>query len=117
MTFDENTVAQIAALNDAFRENPFMQERGSFFITCGVESIPDAKRIEAIKQLVTFSEFTEDNDPYGWHDFGCIEIHGIDKIFWKIDIFEDKTMTYGAEEPHNPDKSYRVLTLMLASEY
>ncbi len=117
MSYDEKTTAKIAALNDQFRESPFMPDKGRFFCTRGIMGIPDKARIEVIKQLVSFNDFTEDNDPYGWHDFGCIEIEGTEKIFWKIDIFEDHTLIYGAEAPYDPEKSYRVLTLMLASEY
>ena len=31
-----------------------------------------------------FSNFTEDNDPHGEHDFGSFTIAG-NKVFWKID--------------------------------
>lgn len=117
MSYDKQTTLKIAALNDEFRSNPFNPDIGRFYCTQGIVSIADQARIEAIKRLVTFNDFTEDNDPYGWHDFGSIDIDGIEKIFWKIDIFEDDTLTLGAEFPHDPDRSYRVLTLMLASEY
>lgn len=117
MSYDEETTLKIAKLNDDFRSNPFTPELGRFYCTQGIVDIPDKARVEAIKQLVRFDAFTEDNDPYGWHDFGSIEIDGIEKIFWKIDIFADHTLTYGAEAPEDPKGSYRVLTLMLASEY
>ena len=59
--------------------------------------------------------FDEGNDPHHEHDFGKIEVVG-NEIFWKIDYY-DKTMDNGSEDPADPSKTSRVLTIMLASEY
>lgn len=40
-----------------------------------------------------------------------------EKIFWKIDYYADKSCTEGAEDPSDAARSFRVLTIMLASEY
>ena len=69
----------------------------------------------AIRNVVTFDEFTEDNDPYDEHDFGSFELCGR-KFFWKIDYF-DRAMEYGSEDPSDPKQTTRVMTVMLASEY
>jgi len=70
----------------------------------------------AIREKVeTFDAFTPDNDPYGERDFGAFEHNG-EKIFWKIDYY-DATLTYGSEDPSDPQQTVRVLTIMLASEY
>jgi Protein of unknown function (DUF3768) len=55
------------------------------------------------------------NDPHGEHDFGHFEIAG-QKFFWKIDYY-DAAMEFGSEDPADPTKTTRVLTIMLASEY
>ena len=60
-----------------------------------------------------FSNFTEDNDPHGEHDFGSFTVAG-NKVFWKIDYY-DQQLQYGAESL-DPD-CRRVLTIMLAEEY
>ena len=117
MSHQENISAQIAALNDQFRKNPFVPELGRFFCTFRIFDISDEARIEAISRMRNFTKFTENNDPYGLHDFGVIKIKGTPKMFWKIDVFADDTLTFGSNAPHDPQKSYRVITLMLASEY
>jgi hypothetical protein len=61
------------------------------------------------------SEFTPDNDPHGEHDFGSFTLVGR-KFFWKIDYY-DREMVHGSEEPADPAKTMRVLTILLASEY
>ena len=55
------------------------------------------------------------NDPHGEHDFGSFEIAG-QKFFWKLDYF-DAEMKYGSEDPADPSKTTRVLTITFASEY
>jgi hypothetical protein len=49
------------------------------------------------------------------HDSGSVEVDG-DKFFWKIDAYS-VNMTGGSEDPADPSKTTRVLTIMLASEY
>ena len=49
------------------------------------------------------------------HDFGAIEIDG-DRYFWKIDHY-DSLMVGGSEDPTDPGKTTRVLTIMRADEY
>ncbi len=62
-----------------------------------------------------FSEFTADNDPHSEHDFGSFELVGR-KFFWKIDYY-DKRCEFGSDDPADPEKTTRVLTVMLAGEY
>lgn len=40
-----------------------------------------------------------------------------EKIFWKIDYCADRSCARGSEDPADPTRSFRVLTIMLASEY
>jgi len=63
----------------------------------------------------TFSVFTADNDPHEEHDFGNFELAG-HKFFFKIDYF-DANMEFGSEDPADPAKTTRALTIMLAEEY
>ncbi len=65
--------------------------------------------------MATFSDFTPENDPHGEHDFGSFAVAGR-KFFFKIDYF-DAAMEFGSEDPADPAKTTRVLTIMLAEEY
>jgi hypothetical protein len=48
------------------------------------------------------------------HDFGSIEVAG-ETIFWKID-YHGSDMASGSEDPADPERTTRVLTIMLAEE-
>jgi hypothetical protein len=102
---------KIAALNDAFRRT---FGGGTVMITSGVDELPRCVKAEALRQVAMFCDFTPDNDPYGEHDFGSFTLVGR-KFFWKIDLY-DREMIRGSEDPADPGKTTRVLTIMLASE-
>lgn len=84
-------------------------------MTNGVQSLGQ----NAIKNIVSlvqnYSNFSEDNDPYGEHDFGSFEFDN-HKLFWKIDYY-DKACEMGSPDPSDPNQTTRVLTIMLANEY
>ena len=84
-------------------------------MTAGVNALPSDVKATVIRRVATFSEFTADNDPHEEHDFGNFELAGR-KFFFKIDYF-DANMEFGSEDPADPAKTTRVLTIMLAEEY
>ncbi len=84
--------------------------------TEGIEAYPDLQREEIYNRVHLFNDFSEDNDPYQEHDFGAFDFEG-QKIFWKIDYYSDKNCEWGSENPADLTKTFRVLTIMLASEY
>jgi predicted nucleic acid-binding Zn-ribbon protein len=102
----------IATINDAFRRSFF---GGKVMMTAGVNALPDMVKASALQQAAAFDEFTADNDPYGEHDFGGFELCSR-KFLWKIDYY-DAQCKFGSEDPADPAKTTRVLTLMLAEEY
>src|ERR1700740_22118 len=106
--------ARIRELNDAFRTT-LDPRLGRVTITAGVDALPSDVKAMVIRRVATFSEFTPDNDPHKEHDFGSFALTGR-QFFWKIDAY-DKAMRYGSEDPADPSKTTRVLTIMLASEY
>ena len=88
---------------------------GRLVQTSGINALSLADQSAIREKVETFDDFTPDNDPYGEHDFGAFDHNG-EKIFWKIDYY-DATLTYGSEDPSDPQQTVRVLTIMLASEY
>lgn len=109
---------QIAAMNDQFRKGGHSQAvPGQMFTTRGFAALPLEIQLRALTLVHTFEAFTADNDPHGEHDFGALQVDGAGKIFWKIDYYADADMEFGSEDPADPAQSYRVLTVMLASEY
>ena len=106
------TASKIALLNDAFRRT---FGGGKVVMTASVAALPDMVKAAALQRVASFEEFTEDNDPHGEHDFGSFMLVGR-KFFWKIDYYDER-LEHGSEDPADPAKTTRVLTLMLASEY
>jgi len=66
-------------------------------------------------EVTRFDNFTPKNDPHGENDFGNFELVGR-RFYWKIDLY-NSTMDGGSEDPTDPEKTTRVLTLMLAEDY
>jgi hypothetical protein len=102
----------IRVLNDNFRST-FIG--GQMFMTAGVSELPLDVKANVLLMVKSFSAFDKDNDPHGEHDFGSFEFAG-EKFFWKIDYY-DQDCHCGSEDPADPDKTTRVLTIMLADEY
>ena len=103
---------KIAILNDAFRKS---FSGGKVMMTPSVDALPDMVKAAALQRVATFEEFTEDNDPFGEHDFGSFELCSR-KFFWKIDYY-DLDVRYASDDPSDPEKTARVMTIMLAEDY
>ena len=106
------STGRIRVLNDNLRST-FVG--GQVVMSSGVAALPLAMKAHALVQVRTFADFSSDNDPHGEHDFGSFEIAG-EKFFWKIDYY-DSDMMFGSEDPADPERTRRVLTIMLAEEY
>lgn len=104
---------RIRELNDQFRQTG--QGRDSIMITEGVQAKGSAFTLAAVNAVRSFDAFSDENDPWGEHDFGAIELEG-EKIFFKIDYY-DLSLQHGSENPANESCTHRVLTILLASEY
>ena len=102
----------IATLNDRFRQT---FTGGRVMMTQGVQALGPTTIEEILVLVREFDRFDEANDPHGEHDFGAIEHQG-EKLFWKIDYY-DPTFGFGSEDPADPIRTRRVLTVMLAEEY
>ena len=118
---DAEISAIIAKQNDRFRttwEADFGVP-GQIAMTRGVAELSPAAKAIIMQRVQTFSEFTEDNDPYRDHSFGSFEFEiagNKHRIFWKIDLY-DKDYAMGSDDPADVASTRRVLTVLLASEY
>ena len=99
-------------LNDNFRST-FIG--GQVVLSAGVADLPLGVRAQVVLKVQNYADFTPDNDPYGEHDFGSFEVAG-ETFFWKIDYY-DSRCEFGSEDPADPEKTTRVLTIMRADEY
>lgn len=107
---DEKT--RIRDLNDLFR----VSGRGGRIVsTQGIQALSTLDQAAVIEKIRLFDTFTQANDPHGEHDFGSIQHNG-EKVFFKIDYY-DQSMECGSENPADPTKTLRVMTVMLACEY
>lgn len=97
---------RIREVNDQFRST---LTGGQILLTQGIATLPAELRGDLIRQVRTFSAFTEDNDPYGEHDFGAFTVGG-KKIFWKIDYY-GLDMLHGSADPSDAAVTKRVLTI------
>jgi Protein of unknown function (DUF3768) len=106
------TTDRIRVLNDNFRST-FVG--GQVVMTQGVDALPNDTKARVLSAVRSFTNFTKDNDPHGQHDFCAFEIDG-ERYFAKIDYY-DLDVRYGSEDPSDPTKTTRVLTIMRADEY
>lgn len=104
---------RIRELNDRFRSQGV--GNGTVMLTIGVRERGRDFVMRAASAVRSFSEFSDENDPWGEHDFGAVEVDG-EKVFWKIDYYTPD-LTSGSDNPANEGETHRVLTIMLASEY
>jgi hypothetical protein len=101
---------KIRELNDAAR----LSLTGCrIMITSGVQALPSMS--EVLAAVTLYSDFSENNDPYGEHDFGSLCIAG-EQVFWKFDYY-DIDLQMASPDPTDPTVTVRVLTIMLAEEY
>jgi hypothetical protein len=103
---------RIRELNDAFRST---FSGGKVVMTNSVYQLPACVRANALVKVATFNEFTGDNDPYEEHDFSFFNLVGR-TFYWKIDYYDERC-EFGSVDPADPEKTTRVLTLMLAEDY
>ena len=104
--------AAIRDLNDKLRQS---FEGGQVLMTQGVNALAGNTLAQVLLAIRDFDDFTEDNDPYGTHEFGSVQVAG-ETVFFKIDAY-DENMEYGSPNPADPDVTRRVMTILLASEY
>lgn len=103
---------RIRVLNDQLRRQHI---GGRIFLSHDLSARGAETVRRALVLIREFTAFSEGNDPHGEHDFGSVELDG-DQLFWKIDYYSPD-LTAHAEDPADPIKCHRVMTIMYAWEY
>ncbi|PZR35038.1 DUF3768 domain-containing protein [Caulobacter segnis] len=106
--------APIRTLNDRFRKDMDVS-LGRWVITRGVNDKGALFVQRACRAVREFDQFNNGNDPHREHDFGRVTVDG-ETVLWKIDYY-DPAFEFGSEDPSDPSKCRRVLTVMLAEEF
>ena len=109
---DTARTAIIRRLNDQFRQT---FKGGAVVVTAGIAALDDATRKRTFAAVQQFDAFDEDNDPWHEHDFGAVEVDG-QRVFFKVEYY-DLTRAMHSEDPADPAKTERVMTIMLSDEY
>jgi hypothetical protein len=104
--------ARIRELNDELRRT---FTGGKVVMTAGVAALAEDDLARLLANVRSFNDFNADNDPHGEHDFGSME-QGGQTYFFKVDYYTPD-MDGGSEDPADPAKTTRVLTIMRADEY
>jgi hypothetical protein len=102
----------IARLNDALRKRGV---GGTIVVTRGALAVTGFNSPELAEALAAYDAFDADNDPHGERDFGDLTLWG-EEMLWKVDYY-DADLRYGSDDPADADKTKRVLTVMLTSEW
>jgi hypothetical protein len=84
-------------------------------MTAGVIALGQLRQLKILDVVARFDSFDEDNDPYGEHDFGALEVEG-ERLFFKIDYY-DQSLSVHSPDPSDETVTKRILTIMLAKEY
>ena len=111
-----DTATRIAALNDACRKSPFDRSLGKVYMTAGVVAHGEPFGLRALAAISAFTDFTDDIDPHHEHDMVRVTVDSI--IVWaKFDYFSTDDPDLGSEDPADPAKTERVMTILLPEEY
>lgn len=125
---DTDHTAEIAALNDAARAGSLVTSKTVFTraladILAGEDPDPGTRQLNlmigqgALRRLINETPIDPGNDPHGERDFGVVQFLSR-KLFWKVDAYEnDGTFSWGASNPADAATSYRIVTIMLATDY
>lgn len=106
------TTARVRDLNDQLRKHRI---GGRVVMTRGIAALGSEMVMRIAQAVRNFDAFTPDNDPYGEHDFGTVQVEG-HVVMFKIDYF-DLDLQCASADPADPKVTCRVMTLMLAEEY
>ena len=117
----EQDCAVLAEQNDRFRTTwgADFTIGGQIVMTAAVAAAGTEWIAATMAAVQRFTDFNEDNDPYGDHAFASVLVTVGDEtqnMFFKIDLY-DLTYNYGSEHPTDLSQTRRVMTVMFPSDY
>ncbi|MFC3530263.1 DUF3768 domain-containing protein [Paracoccus mangrovi] len=89
--------------------------KAQVLVTPGINAKGPAFVSLCLLSISMFKDFSEDNDPWGDRGFAALTVDDT-RIYFKIDLY-DEACEYGSSEPANLDRTTRVMTVLLPSEY
>ena len=109
---------RIATLNDALRRNPVKRTLGQVLLSSGISARGAEFKAMVLTALARMQaqDFKKGNDPYGERDFNSFTVDG-KLCLMKIDYFAKEDLRRASDDPADPERTTRVLTIMLADEY
>ncbi len=115
---EDDKAKRIAELNDRMRLYIGTRDTdslGTVVMTRAITTLDYSDQLIILSRVKEFKNFTDGDDPYQEHDFGAFSFKGT-KYYWKIDYYSPD-LQGASEAPEDPDRTYRILTIMEASEY
>jgi hypothetical protein len=107
-----NKEAIIAGLNDDMRTSL----TGKCRMCSDIGALDANTRNTIIEHVMAFTDFNEDNDPYGEHDCSIVNVPKLNmNVMFKFDYYDAKSdMSYLSPDPSDPIKTVRVMTISMA---
>ena len=106
------TTARVRDLNDQLRKHRIVER---VVMTQSIAALGQEMVMRVDQAVRAFDVFTADNNPYGEHDFGTVQVEE-HVVMFKIDYY-DIDLQYASPDPTDPGVTCRVMTIMLGNEY
>jgi hypothetical protein len=109
--------SKIASLNDRFRQSdpstPNSDIQGEWIFSEDIAKLGATVEANIGRKVREFSDFADDRP---LHDKGNFK-HSKHTIKWQIRVYEDDSMQSETTTPEDPDKSYRVMLVVISDEH
>lgn len=103
---------RIRQLNDQLRT---LRGSGEIHIVGALAEMDEETQKKVLTAIMTFAGFNDGDDPYGEHDFGAVTVAG-ERFMFKIDYYAPD-LESGSDDPADPAKTVRVMSVFHASDY
>lgn len=120
VTQAENRVRKLndearAMLIKVINNEPLHNAHIRVIFTWKVNSLDKDNLNQLLQKFIDFTNFNQDNDPYGEHDFIKVN-HENEVYFLKIDYYDTKLDKH-SNNPADEHQTIRVLTIMHSNDY